>query len=140
MNFNETLKDLMIEKSFNTTNLSKIANIEAPTIYAYLNSSNLPSLENAIKLSDVFEVSIDYLLGITTINIIPTKHSTNFYKNYKELLEENNLTNIQIAKDLGIGRNRIYDWKRGALPKINTLIALSEYFKVSIEQLLGRID
>lgn len=140
MTFNEILQDLMSEKSIDIKNLSQLTQIEIPTLYGYLNTNSLPNLESAIKLSNVFEVSIDYLIGLTEINMTPSNLSIKFIDIYLNLLKENNLNNYKVSKLLGIGRNRVYDWKKGVLPKLSTLISLAKFFNVSIEYLLGRSD
>lgn len=140
MTFNKILQDLISEKSIDIKELSAQTKIETSTLYGYLNSNSIPNLESAINLSNFFDVSIDYLLGLTDINNPPSNNNINFIKTYETLLKTNNVSNYKISKELGIGRNRIYDWKRGTLPKISTLISLSKYFAVSIESLLGRND
>lgn len=140
MTFNKVLQDLMSEKSIDIKELSKISQIKSPTLYGYINASSLPDLKSAIKLASIFDVSIDYLLGLEEINNPVTNSDINFIKVYSNLLKENKITNYKLSKMLGIGRNRIYDWEKGVYPKISTLIELSKYFNVSIEYLLGRID
>ena len=140
MTFNKILQDLMSEKSIDIKELSKQSHIEIPTLYGYLNANTLPNLESAISLSLVFDVSIDYLLGLTEINTFIATTQIKFYDIYQKLLKTNNISNFKVSKELGIGRNRIYDWKKGTLPKISTLISLSKYFNVSVEYLLGRCE
>ena len=56
----------------------------------------------------------------------------------ENLLEEHNLTQKQLAKELHIAPSTINGYlRRGQEPNFSTLIRLSEYFDVSIDYLLG---
>lgn len=43
--------------------LAEYLNIAQPSYIRYENGSSEPSLENLVKIADLFDVSIDYLLG-----------------------------------------------------------------------------
>ena len=59
---------------------------------------------------------------------------------YEELLKENKTNNTKVSSSLGISRSRYYDWKKGVIPNISTLIELAKYFNVSVDYLVGRSD
>lgn len=64
-----------------------------------------------------------------------------FYETLYKLMKENHLTSKQLSESLKIGKNQIKYWKdNGNIPSGDTLIALSDYFDVSIDYLLGRTD
>ena len=137
-NFSENLKELMIYKNIDIKTLSKDANIKLSTLYYYLEYKSLPSIKNAIKLSHYFNCSIDYLLGLSEIEKINTKiSSNNFIDNYEYLLKINNTNNNKVCKILNLNRNSIYNWKKGQIPKMVNLIEIAKYFDVSIDYLLG---
>lgn len=59
------------------------------------------------------------------------------YKKFAELLEKNNKTAYQVAKDTGIAQSVLSDWKTGrSKPKVDKLKILSDYFGVPIEYFL----
>ena len=59
------------------------------------------------------------------------------YKKFAELLEKNNKTAYQVAKDTGISTATLSSWKNGVyVPKTDKLKILADYFGVSIEYLL----
>ena len=59
----------------------------------------------------------------------------------KNLRIEKNKTQTQMAKDLNIRQNLISKWESEFIePNIANLIILSNYFKVSIDYLVGRED
>ena len=63
------LKELREQKNLTQAQLSKILNISASTIGMYGQGRRFPD-ENLLKhISQYFNVSIDYLLGLTKITI-----------------------------------------------------------------------
>lgn len=61
-----------------------------------------------------------------------------FYDRLQELCKEHGIALTTVVVDiLGMSRGNLSRWKNGAIPKSDTLSALSEYFKVSTDYLLG---
>ncbi len=59
----------------------------------------------------------------------------------KELRLKNNLTQEDIAKIVGVTQSCVAKWEKGINePEIMTAIALSKYFKVSMDYILGVTD
>ena len=63
--FREILLDLMKEKGINQRQLALHADIPPTTISGWLNAGRLPDYHALIKLSKFFDVSADYLLGLS---------------------------------------------------------------------------
>ncbi len=64
-----------------------------------------------------------------------------FAKRIKELRQENNLTQRELADYFGFDRSTVSDWEtRGREPAFDLLIELANYFGVTIDYLLGRTD
>ncbi len=64
-----------------------------------------------------------------------------FLERLEELINEKGITYEQLAINTGIGLSAVYAWtgKRN-MPKLDKLFIISNYFKCSIEYLLGRTD
>ncbi len=62
--FAENLKNLRISKGLTQTQLAQRLWLNKSIISAYENETRIPSLEVLIKLSNEFNVSMEYLLGI----------------------------------------------------------------------------
>ncbi len=62
MTFSQKLKELRTEKNWKQDTLAKEINIDLRQISLYENDKNLPSIETVIKIAQVFNISIDYLL------------------------------------------------------------------------------
>lgn len=59
--FGDRLKELREDKNMNQDELASLIHLTRSAISSYETNTNVPSLEIAIKLADVFEVSLDYL-------------------------------------------------------------------------------
>ena len=67
MKFKERLVGLRNEKNWNQAILSAKLNYGASAISNYEKGKNQPSFSDLIKIANIFEVSIDYLLGLSDI-------------------------------------------------------------------------
>lgn len=80
--FGERLKELREDSKLTQEKIAKYLKISRQTISGYETGSNEPSIENLIKLADLFNVSLDYLCGRTK-----EKNNLNLLENVsKELL------------------------------------------------------
>ena len=58
-----------------------------------------------------------------------------------ELRNKNNITQLALAKELGVSRSSVNAWEMGiSMPTIDRLIDIAEYFHVSVDYLLGLND
>ena len=65
----------------------------------------------------------------------------NFPQLLRELRQEKNLTQAQLAKELQYTQSNISEWEKGTVePKESALIAIATYFNVSIDFLTGLED
>lgn len=63
--------------------------------------------------------------------------SINISKNLKRLLSENNKTNIDLSIYLGVTDSLISSYvTKNTLPPVDKIIKISEYFKISIDELI----
>ena len=67
--------------------------------------------------------------------------NTYFSVKLKELRTENGLSQLQLAKILNYTQSNICEWENGKVePRADALIAISSYFNISIDYLLGRTE
>lgn len=65
----------------------------------------------------------------------------NFGTHLKELRKSRNITQKQLAKDIGASERGIQQYELGERkPTYDMLIALADYFDVSLDYLVGRSD
>lgn len=68
-------------------------------------------------------------------------YRTNFSANLAALRKEHKLTLVQLGDILGIKNQSVSLLEKGKnVPSFDTLIALADYFDVSIDYLVGRSD
>ena len=56
------------------------------------------------------------------------------------LRKEQNLTQTQAASQVGLSFRGYQDLELGAVPRGDTLLAIAEFYQVSIDWLMGRTD
>ncbi|MEE7582264.1 MAG: helix-turn-helix transcriptional regulator [Oscillospiraceae bacterium] len=98
VDFGEKLKELRIKAGLTQKQLADKLWLSKATVSYYEQSLRYPSPEMLIKLSNVFHVSTDYLLGIEdkkqTLDVTDlTDEDIQFLKNAIELLRKKNLAN-----------------------------------------------
>ncbi len=66
---------------------------------------------------------------------------SNFPERLKELRKENQIGQVELSNAIGTSKGIISLWENGLRePKLSNLIALSQFFKVSIDYLVGLED
>ena len=64
-----------------------------------------------------------------------------FADRLKQLRLERNMTQEQLGEILGVKKYSIYTYEKGRSgPDIDGLIALADFFEVSVDYLIGRTD
>ena len=63
-----------------------------------------------------------------------------FYENFKLLCAERGTTPTAVAKAMGISTSMTANWKKGGVPRSDTLQKVADYFGVSVSYLLGAVD
>lgn len=59
----------------------------------------------------------------------------------KELRKERHITQIKMAMDLNMSQNTVSRYENGERePGIAELVAIADYFRVSVDYLIGRTD
>ena len=93
MNFNVRLKQLRQKNKLTQGELADILNLKPTAISNYESQRNEPSFDKLIALSKHFDVSCDYLLGITDTYLpiggeVLDKDIVEFFDLYKQLTPE----------------------------------------------------
>ncbi len=63
-----------------------------------------------------------------------------FFDRYSALCKERGESPNSVAKKLGVSSGSITAWKRGTMPRIETVNMLASFFNVSADYLLGNVS
>lgn len=88
MSFGNRLKQLREERELKQEELGKILNVSRQSISNYENGLRFPNDEKfLIKLANFFDVSLDYLLGLSNVRIKINDKKFNTYLNFGRIKE-----------------------------------------------------
>lgn len=139
--FQERLQGLLNDNNLSRLQLANKICIAPSTINGYFNDNYYPEIEIAIKMSNFFNCSLDFLLGLSDeknskFKITQTNISEIFFKNFNSLIKENKVSIARTMRDLKMSEQNYYRWRDGQFPKTINLIAIANYFETSIDFLL----
>ena len=64
-----------------------------------------------------------------------------FTERFNELLKSRSINAVTLAKELGVPKSIVYEWRSGARdPSLENMLRVADYFGVSLEYLTGRED
>lgn len=141
--FKKRLEELMQECELTVEDLQHKLNLEYNSIiYFWLDGTYLPKLNYLNQLANIFECSLDYLIGTSNNNEEnkkPYPQLPAFDVRLSEILKNKKITKYKIRKDKvatsGLFRSIFKDKSD---PTIETLIKLSDYLNITIDNLVGR--
>lgn len=89
------IKELRTSRNMTQREFAKEAGFTAATLSAYENATKNPSLEIVMGIADTFNVSIDWLCGLSS-----DKNNKKALKNYSDIIQVvNDLCNLDIVCD-----------------------------------------
>ncbi|MCL2860845.1 MAG: helix-turn-helix domain-containing protein [Firmicutes bacterium] len=140
--FADSLKELMADRALNMNQLSKNIGCVIQAVSNWVNGKYYPRYFMLIKMSDYFDCSIDYILGLSDNKKFElSKKQSNFHERLDLLLKRNKLTKYRLAKLSEIGDSAISKWIiSGRIPETATLIAIAKALGCSVDYLLGRTE
>ncbi|MBQ7030868.1 MAG: transcriptional regulator [Bacilli bacterium] len=114
--------------------------------YAVLeNNHNIIPLKRLNDFANYFDVSLDYVFGITDIKQYKNSHQPidreKTRQRIRQVRKENNYTQSKLAKFLNTSPSVWCDYERGRYLVSTTFIyQFAKKFNVSVDWLLGKID
>ncbi len=140
--FAERLLELKEVYNLNNVDIQKLTGCSNQSISKWINENVCPKLMSLIKLSDKFDCSIDFLLGLTDKKERVRKEKPlAFWQRLNQQLTSKNVTQYKVAKDCRFDKSNFTKWKRYALiPDTVTVIKMAQYFGVTVEYLYGLSD
>ena len=143
MNYNSKILELRNINNLTQDDIANILNISRSTYKDYELQISIIPIKHLITLSDYFNVSIDYLLGLTDIkqykNVLKADKIVAGIR-LKEFRNENKLTQVKLASILNTTFSSIAFNEKGrnyiATPFLYTICSK---YHISADYLLGKI-
>ncbi|MCL2556772.1 MAG: helix-turn-helix domain-containing protein [Firmicutes bacterium] len=140
--FGERLGDFLFENEWTAEDLSKKIGSSKTRVYEWLSgkSKNTPTLTNLLKLANLFNCSLGYLIGIEDNNIEPSKRVRPAFSCwFRFVVKEKGFTLYSLGKKTNITTNHFYKWINGQRePSLDSLLRISEALDCSLDYLVGR--
>ena len=136
----ERLKQTREHLKISRKDVAEHLGIAVRTYASYENGEREPNSETLISLSKLYNVSTDYMLGLSDT---PISHSdgTKFSRRLKELRNARNMTQQDLADMIGISKSSINMYEHGERePGIETLKALGDIFDVDLDYIVGKTN
>lgn len=139
------LRYIRIDNDKYQYNVAKDLNVAKCTYSVWETEQSTIPLKRLVDFCNLFDVSVDYALGLTDFPKYPDMRCNIDYELYayriKKTRQLNNYTQASIAKLLNTDNGVISRYEKGKTLILTTfLIEYAKIFKVSTDYLLGRID
>ena len=140
--FQNRITELVEDCEVNKSALPDLIGVDYRSLSNALNYGIVPTPRIIIRIADYFNVSIKYLLGTSDDEYFNKANVKSDFKTRFDLLcKEKNVTHYKVSKDLHFDQSYITRWlNKNYLPSYELLDLMCDYFKVSIDYLLGRTD
>ena len=137
------LRDLREDRFWNQKTIAGLLNINRRTYAEYELQNNMLPIKYLPKISNIYNVSINYICGITkspTPSIVSTFNNNKILSNLKLLREHNNLTQKALALSLSYSQNTISEYENGkrTIP-LDYLIKTALFYHISLDEIFDEI-
>ncbi|HEM9366171.1 TPA: transcriptional regulator [Streptococcus agalactiae] len=144
-NFPQKLREERKKRGYTQEEMAKLLAIGQSAYAKWENGRTEPTLDNIIKLANILDVTVDYLLGrsdnFSNTIVLSKNNMKSFSKRLKELRLEKNQTQQEVADKIGINRGSYSNWEKGKRePSFSKLIELSKLLNTTPNYLLGVSD
>lgn len=145
--FNMTTRyeELRLDFEKNQTEIADVLGVKRNTYSKWENMINDMRLEKSNELANYYEVSLDYLLGLSNFKGTSFKSLEINYdlltRRLKQLRKDNGITQELLSEKLGFPQTTYSQYERGInIPSTLKLLVIAIYYNVSFDYLVGRTD
>jgi len=137
------LKDIREDNDISQEEMAKYLNIPRSTYSMWEIGISIIPLLYLCKLSDYFNFSVDYILGLTnnrsSKNLIKGFEIKTLGNNLKEIRLKHELSQENVADILGVKQPCIYKYEKGLICiSTSNLYKFSKEFKISMNEICGK--
>ena len=145
MQFGDKLKELRLEKCLSQYQIANILNIARQTYNHYEVNEKIIPIKHLVKLSQYYNVSVDYILSLTNTkqyeNSQKTIDKTLAGQRLKEFRKEHKLTQVKLSGILNTTFSTIAFYEKGRnLIATPFLYTICKKYNTSADYLLTIID
>lgn len=145
MQFGDKLKELRLEKCLSQYQIANILNIARQTYNHYEVNEKIIPIKHLVKLSQYYNVSVDYILSLTNTkqyqNSQKTIDKTLAGQRLKEFRKEHKLTQVKLSSILNTTFSTIAFYEKGRnLIATPFLYTICKKYNTSADYLLTIID
>ena len=139
----DRIKFLRTSTKLNQEEFGKQFGLVKSTVSLYENGKSTPDDETKIKICEKYNVSMDWLYGLTSISTMSIGQHENFVFDFSfadrlnSLLKEKKISKEIFQQKTGISDEQMVSLMDGR-PNIKELIAAADFFHVSIDYLICR--
>lgn len=145
--FSKRIKELMAEENVSDRALAETIGVQRKSIFLWKSGRYYPKYDALIRLVYHFEVSAEYLLGLSeqADRVVKKDGKDDSGRVFKERLikfmKENGYSKYKMSKLLGVGQSVFTRWvTKCAIPEVSSIIKLSQLMDESIGYILGIED
>ena len=137
VSLNERLLELLEENNLNAETFSKKIGVSSSVISRWVRENSSVKLNSLLKISAFFNCSVDFICGRTYNQGKFNPAPTTFPDRLAALIVKSGEKKCDIFPKLGLDRHALYDWQKGCAPRSVNLIAVADYFGVTVDYLIG---
>jgi len=137
--FSERFSELSFESELNTEKLGAALGVTGSIVRHWKRGTRSISLANALRIAEHFNCSLEFLIGRTEDRLVfmPQPYLP-FYERLRQLMDNRGVTWYRIVQDGIVSSHNLSVWKNGTFPMLETVIDIAEYFKLTLDQFVGR--
>lgn len=138
----ERLRDVREDSDLKQTDMAEILKTTQANYSRWENGTEFIPLKKLTVFCNYFDVSMDYIIGLTRDNKGNGKHTLDnktIGKNLKKLRNDKNITQVDLAKLLNTSQSTISAYESGKTTLLTAFaIQIVKRYKVSLDWLVGR--
>ena len=138
----ERIRDIREEKDLRQIDVARILNVSQANYSRWENGTELMPLKKLTIFCNYFNVSMDYVIGITRNNTSTGTHELNsktIGNNLKEFRKKHGITQAELANFLNTTHSTISAYESGKTTLLTAFaIQIAKKYHISLDWLCGR--
>ncbi len=142
--FAQRLRELRKQNMLSQREIADILGVKEKAYQHYEYGNVKPKVETLVKMAEIFEVSTDFLFGLSDkAEMKQTLFAKDIKKSISTILrferKKLGFTQKQMAEQLGMGYTTYQQYEnRKRMPINESLLHMAQYFHLDLDTLLGR--